>query len=84
MQKHGLKTIINLRESEENHLWESRICDSLGIQYYHIPMDGREVPDTADLNTVLRVIENQRKPTNNVSLFRWERSYRYCYSHLSS
>ena len=60
MKRHGLKTIVNLRGSEENHLWESRICDSLGIQYFHIPMDGREVPDTADLNTVLRVIENQQ------------------------
>ena len=60
MQKHGLKTIINLRGSEENHLWESRICDSLGIQYFHMPMDGREVPDTADLNNILRIIENQQ------------------------
>ena len=60
MKKHGLKTIINLRGSEENHLWESRICDSLGIQYFHLPMDGREVPDTADLNHILRIIENQQ------------------------
>ena len=60
MKKHGLKTIINLRGSEENHLWESRICDSLGIQYFHMPMDGREVPDTADLNNILRIIENQQ------------------------
>jgi protein tyrosine/serine phosphatase len=60
MKKHGLKTIINLRGSEENHLWESRICDSLGIQYFHLPMDGREVPDIADINKILRVIENQQ------------------------
>ena len=60
MKKHGLKTIINLRGNEDNHLWESRICDSLGIQYFHIPMDGREVPDTVDLNKILRVIENQQ------------------------
>ena len=60
MKMHGLKTIINLRGSEENHLWESRICDSLGIQYFHVPMDGREVPDTADLNNILRIIENQQ------------------------
>jgi len=60
MKKHGLKTIINLRGSEENHLWESRICDSLGIQYFHLPMDGRDVPDTADLNNILRIIENQQ------------------------
>jgi nitrous oxide reductase accessory protein NosL len=53
MQKNGLKTIINLRGNEENHLWESRIWDSLGIQYFHLPMDGREVPDTADLNRIL-------------------------------
>ncbi len=60
MKKHGLKTIINLRADKENHLWESRVCDSLGIQYYHLPMDGREVPDTADINKILRVIENQQ------------------------
>ena len=60
MKKHGLKTIINMRGSEENHLWESRICDSLDIQYFHMPMDGREVPDTADLNNILRIIENQQ------------------------
>ena len=61
--KHGLKTIINLRGSEENHLWESRICDSLGIQYFHISLDGREIPDTADLNKILRIIENtQNQP----------------------
>jgi len=59
MQKHGLKTIINLRGSEENHLWESRVCDSLGIQYFHLPMDVREVPDTADINKTLSVIEDQ-------------------------
>jgi protein tyrosine/serine phosphatase len=60
MKKHGLKTVINLRADKENHLWESRVCDSLGIQYVHIPMDGREVPDTADINKILRVIENQQ------------------------
>ncbi len=60
MKRHGLKTIINLRGSEENQLWESRICDSLGIQYFHISMDGRDVPDTADLNNILRIIENQQ------------------------
>jgi len=60
MKMHGLKTIINLRGDEDNHLWESRICDSLDIQYFHIPMDGREVPDTADLNKILKVIENQK------------------------
>ena len=60
MNKNGLKTIINLRGSEENHLWESRISDSLGIQYFHYPMDGREIPDTADLNSILRIIENQQ------------------------
>jgi protein tyrosine/serine phosphatase len=60
MKRHGLKTIINLRGSEENQLWESRICDSLGIQYFHISMDGRDVPDTAHLNNILRIIENQQ------------------------
>ena len=60
MKRHGLKTIVNLRGSEENHLWESRICDSLGIQYFHLPMDGREVPDTAEIKKILRVIENQQ------------------------
>lgn len=60
MQKHGLKTIINLRADTGNHLWESGISDSLGIQYFHLPMDGREVPDTADLNEILRIIENQQ------------------------
>ncbi|MBT8379113.1 MAG: tyrosine-protein phosphatase [Ignavibacteria bacterium] len=60
MKKHGLKTIINLRGSEENHLWESRISDSLGIQYFYIPMDGREDPDTADLNEILKIIEDER------------------------
>jgi len=60
MKKHGLKTIINLRGSEKNHLRESRISDSLGIKYFHIHMDGREEPDTADLNSILRIIENQQ------------------------
>ena len=60
MKKHGLKTVINLRGSEENNLWESRICDSLDIKYYHIPLDGREIPDTADLNKILSIIENQQ------------------------
>lgn len=60
MKKHGLKTVINLRGSEENHLWESRISDSLGIQYFHLSMDGRDVPDTADLNNILRIIENKQ------------------------
>jgi protein tyrosine/serine phosphatase len=60
MKKHGLKTIINLRADKENHLWESGVCDSLGIQYFHMPMDGREVPDTSDINKILRVIENQQ------------------------
>lgn len=60
MKKHGLKTVINLRGSEENHLWESRISDSLGIQYFHLSMDGRDVPDTADINNILRIIENKQ------------------------
>jgi len=60
MKKHGLKTIINLRGSEENHLWESKISDSLGIQYFHFPMDGREVPDTAHLNNILKIIEDEQ------------------------
>ncbi len=57
-EKYGLKSILNLRGSEEADSWEKSLADSLGINYIHFPMDAR-IPQSEDtLKTILKIVNS--------------------------
>jgi protein tyrosine/serine phosphatase len=59
MKIHGLKTVVNLRGDSSNHVWESRIVDSLGLNYVNFPMDGKAKQDTLYLREVLAFVQDE-------------------------
>lgn len=62
MKMHGLKTVINLRSDSLTNVWEKRISDSLGLQYFNFGMHGHEEQDSSFLREILNAItdsENQ-------------------------
>lgn len=58
MKAHGLKSIINLRGDEETDLWESKLANSLEINYYSKTLDAREKQDLDYLEEILSIVEN--------------------------
>ncbi len=63
MREHGLRSIINLRGDDETDLWEGKLADSLGINYYSKPLDAREKQDPNYLIEILSLIEeNKNQP----------------------
>lgn len=61
MKKHGLKTVINLRRDDNNHLWEKELVARLGMQYYYFPMDADREQDPKKIDEVLAVMANAEK-----------------------
>jgi protein tyrosine/serine phosphatase len=60
MKMHGLKTVVNLRSDSSNNVWETRIVDSLGLQYVNFPMDGKAKQDTNYLIEVLSFVKDEQ------------------------
>jgi protein tyrosine/serine phosphatase len=58
MRGHGLKSIINLRGDKETDNWESKLSDSLGINYFSRPIDSREKQDLDYLKGILALAED--------------------------
>lgn len=61
MKKEGLRTIVNLRRSEQNDRWEKAIAGKVGLQYYYFPMDPGKDHDLGEIERILAVI---RDPEN--------------------
>lgn len=59
MKEHGLKSIINLRGDEQTDIWEKKLSDSLGINYFSKPMDATKEQDLEYLKEILLIVEDE-------------------------
>lgn len=57
----GIKSIINLRADDARSLAEGEEARALGLRYYNVPMSGRSRPKNAQIEAVLRLLND---PTN--------------------
>jgi protein tyrosine/serine phosphatase len=54
----GLKTVVNLRESDARSAREAQIVTALGMRYVNIPMTGLTPPSEADITRILALLED--------------------------
>ncbi len=58
----GVKTIINLRQTNDVVPWEVQLANSHNIFYTNVPMSGLNRPTDEQIQRVLSIIETAEKP----------------------
>src|SRR6266478_1976661 len=53
----GVKTIIDLRETDSRSQAEQRVVSDAGMQYVNVPMTGHTPPTEAEITKILAVLE---------------------------
>jgi protein tyrosine/serine phosphatase len=61
-RRYGIGTIINLRPDSEEWKGEAESARQNGIDYRRVPMSGWQMPNTAQVESALSIIENSRGP----------------------
>jgi len=59
LTKLGVKTVINLRESDARSRMEERLVTAAGMRYLNVPMTGLKPPTDAEISMILGVLENE-------------------------
>ncbi len=54
----GVKTIVDLRESDDRSKAEKKLVESLSMRYVNIPMKGMHTPSDAQISRALRVLKS--------------------------
>jgi protein-tyrosine phosphatase len=54
----GLKTVVDLRESDARSAREAQVVTALGMRYINIPMTGLTPPSEADITRILALLED--------------------------
>src|SRR5712691_8249957 len=57
LAKIGVKTIIDLRETDSRSKAEERVVTGAGMQYINVPMTGHTPPTEAEITKILAVLE---------------------------
>ncbi len=57
----GVKTIVDLRESDARARKEEREVAAAGMKYVNIPMTGLTPPTQAEIGTLLGILENENQ-----------------------
>lgn len=59
LSKIGVKTVIDLRESDERSDAEERVVRAVGMKYVNVPMTGLTPPTQAEITRILGILENE-------------------------
>ena len=65
IEEHAIKTVINLRGSQQNAAWydaERATTQRLGVIYIDLPLSANEEPDDAKLDLLIATMRNAPKP----------------------
>lgn len=54
----GLKTVVDLRESDARSAREAKLVTALGMRYINIPMTGLTPPSEAEITRILALLED--------------------------
>jgi tyrosine-protein phosphatase SIW14 len=59
LAKMGVKTVIDLRQTDSRSAAEKRVVEGSGMRYVNIPMLGMHTPNPADVAKVLALLEDK-------------------------
>ena len=59
LAKIGVKTVLDLRESDERSAAEERTVTGLGMKYVNVPMTGLAPPTEAEITRILALLESE-------------------------
>ena len=60
LAKHGVHTVIDLRETDDRSAAEERVVKAAGMQYVNVPMTGMIPPTEAEITKILRLLEDPK------------------------
>jgi protein-tyrosine phosphatase len=58
LAKLGVKTVIDLRETDTRSALEKKTVEAIGMRYINIPMFGMSAPSSADVEKVLAILRD--------------------------
>ncbi len=59
LSKLGVKTVIDLRETDERAKWEEAAVTASGMKYVNVPMTGLIPPSDAEITKILGLLEDE-------------------------
>lgn len=59
LTKLGVKTVIDLRESDARSRMEERLVTTAGMRYLNVPMTGLTPPTDVEISKILGILENE-------------------------
>jgi protein tyrosine phosphatase (PTP) superfamily phosphohydrolase (DUF442 family) len=65
VREYGVKSFVSLRPPRLDKKWyhkDVRVCQEAGIDSVHLGIDGRRMPSRAELLSMIKVIQDYRKP----------------------
>ena len=64
IKKYNIKTIVNLRGTKKNYLYqkEKEICEKLGVKYIPFQISSRNLPKPEEIETLINIFKTEKKP----------------------
>ncbi len=64
IEKYGIKTIVNLRGTKQNYMYEKEkeICKKEGVKYIPFQISSRSLPKDYEIETLINIFKNEQKP----------------------
>jgi protein tyrosine phosphatase (PTP) superfamily phosphohydrolase (DUF442 family) len=60
LAKIGVKTIIDLRETDSRARAEEAVVRAAGMKYVNVPMTGMTPPTSSEITTIFRILEDEK------------------------
>src|SRR5437660_286293 len=61
LAKLGIKTVLDLRVSQNVATWEQKYVTRLGMRYIQLPLYGRETPTRNDIRKAFSILEDSSR-----------------------
>ena len=64
IKKYGIKTIVNLRGTHKNYLYqkEKEICEKMGVKYIPFQISSRNLPKDYEIEELINIFKNEKRP----------------------
>ena len=64
IKKYNIKTIINLRGTKKNYMYEKEkeICEKFGVKYIPFQIASRNLPKPEEIEELINIFKNEQKP----------------------